>query len=387
MNGSQTDQQNKELFTRNNPFRAKVLKNINLNGAGSNRETRHLELSLKGSGISYLPGDALGIFPENDPQLVESLLSAMNWDGEQKVIINNKGEQLSLKDALTTYFEITLLTKKIVQNFSKLVDNKELQSLVSLENAASLKEYMYGRDLLDLIQDFGPCNVEAQEFVSLLRKMPPRLYSISSSLSAYPDEVHLTISAVRYTAHGRNRNGVCSVQCSERILDGDTLPVYIQQNKHFKLPESNDVDIIMIGPGTGIAPFRSFIQERAMTNASGRSWIFFGAQHSKTDFLYKDELEKYQKDGALTKLTTAFSRDTEEKVYVQNKMQETSAELYEWIQAGAHIYVCGDKEHMAKDVHNTLIEILSNEGNISLEEAEEQLNEMKKNNRYQRDVY
>ncbi|MFS0881756.1 sulfite reductase subunit alpha [Metabacillus niabensis] len=387
MNGSQTDQQNKELFTRNNPFQAKVLKNINLNGAGSNRETRHLELSLKGSGISYLPGDALGIFPENDPQLVESLLSAMNWDGEQKVIINNKGEELSLKEALTTYFEITLLTKKIVQNFSKLVDNKELESLVSLENAASLKEYMYGRDLLDLIQDFGPCNVEAQEFVSLLRKMPPRLYSISSSLSAYPDEVHLTISAVRYTAHGRNRNGVCSVQCSERVLEGDTLPVYIQQNKHFKLPESNDVDIIMIGPGTGIAPFRAFIQERAMTNASGRSWLFFGAQHSKTDFLYQDELEKYQKDGALTKLTTAFSRDTAEKVYVQNKMQETSAELYQWIQAGAHIYVCGDKEHMAKDVHNTLIEILSNEGNISLEEAEEQLNEMKKSNRYQRDVY
>ncbi|PAD66590.1 protein CysJ [Bacillus sp. 7586-K] len=387
MNGSQTDQQNKELFTRNNPFRAKVLKNINLNGAGSNRETRHLELSLKGSGISYLPGDALGIFPENDPQLVESLLSTMNWDGEQKVIINNKGEELSLKDALTTYFEITLLTKKIVQNFSKLVDNKELESLVSLENAASLKEYMYGRDLLDLIQDFGPCNVEAQEFVSLLRKMPPRLYSISSSLSAYPDEVHLTISAVRYTAHGRDRNGVCSVQCSERVLEGDTLPVYIQQNKHFKLPESHDVDVIMIGPGTGIAPFRAFIQERAMTNASGRSWLFFGAQHSKTDFLYQDELEKYQKDGALTKLTTAFSRDTAEKVYVQNKMQETSAELYQWIQAGAHIYVCGDKEHMAKDVHNTLIEILSNEGNISLEEAEEQLNEMKKSNRYQRDVY
>jgi sulfite reductase (NADPH) flavoprotein alpha-component len=379
--------QTNQVFTRNNPYQARVLKNVNLNGKGSNRETRHLELSLEGSGISYNPGDALGIYPENDSVLVESLIQEMKWDGDQNIVINKTGDQLSLKDALTTYFEITLLTKKILQNFSKLVDNEDLNKLVSLENAASLKEYMYGRDLLDMIQDFGPCNVEAQEFVTLLRKMPPRLYSISSSQSAYPNEVHLTISAVRYTSNGRERNGVCSVQCSERIFEGDTLPVYIQPNKHFGLPESTETDIIMVGPGTGIAPFRSFIQERSKMMGSGRSWLFFGAQHSQTDFLYKEELEKHQEEGVLTKLTTAFSRDTDEKVYVQTKMMENSKELYEWLQGGAHFYICGDKEHMAKDVHNALIEIFSKEGSMSREEAEVKLQEMQKTKRYQKDVY
>ncbi|MDQ0253545.1 sulfite reductase (NADPH) flavoprotein alpha-component [Evansella vedderi] len=374
-------------YSRTNPFQAKVLKNINLNREGSSKETRHMELSLEGSGFSYVPGDTLGIVPENDPELVGALLSEMNWDGEETVTINKQGETLPLKEALTDYFEITLLTKKTLQKASELTDNEELKNLVDKENASQLKEYIDGRDLLDMLRDFGPWNCSSQDIVSLLRKIPPRLYSIASSLAAHPNEVHLTIGAVRYTAHGRERNGVCSVQCAERVHEGDTLPVFVQVNKHFRLPESEEADIIMIGPGTGIAPFRSFIEERAVNKVSGRSWLFFGDRYSSTDFLYQDELEKYQEEGVLTKLDTAFSRDTTEKVYVQHKMLENSQEIYHWLRDGAYFYVCGDKEYMAKDVHEALITIIEKEGNMSREEAEEQLATMKKEKRYQRDVY
>ncbi|GED16613.1 sulfite reductase subunit alpha [Aneurinibacillus migulanus] len=374
-------------FSRTNPFQAKVLKNINLNGAGSSKETRHIELSLKGSDLSYVPGDCLGIIPENDPELVAALLEEMKWDAKMDVTINKQGDTLPLKEALTTHFEITLLTKKIIQQAAELTENEELQKLVSNENINQLKEYIDGRDLLDLLRDFGPWKASAQEIVSLLRKIPPRLYSIASSISANPEEVHLTIGAVRYTAHGRERKGVCSVLCAERLQEGDTLPVFIQQNKHFNLPESQDKDIIMVGPGTGIAPFRSFIQERAVNEATGRSWLFFGDQHVASDFLYQNELEKYQKDGVLTRLETAFSRDTAQKVYVQHKMLENSKELFEWIENGAYFYVCGDKQYMAKDVHNTLINIIEKEGVMTHEAAEAYLNDMQKQGRYQRDVY
>ncbi|MED4729792.1 sulfite reductase subunit alpha [Aneurinibacillus migulanus] len=374
-------------FSRTNPFQAKVLKNVNLNGAGSSKETRHIELSLKGSDLSYVPGDCLGIIPENDPELVAVLLEEMKWDAKMDVTINKQGDTLPLKEALTTHFEITLLTKKIIQQAAELTENEELQKLVSNENINQLKEYIDGRDLLDLLRDFGPWKASAQEIVSLLRKIPPRLYSIASSISANPEEVHLTIGAVRYTAHGRERKGVCSVLCAERLQEGDTLPVFIQQNKHFNLPESQDKDIIMVGPGTGIAPFRSFIQERAVNEATGRSWLFFGDQHVASDFLYQNELEKYQKDGVLTRLETAFSRDTAQKVYVQHKMLENSKELFEWIENGAYFYVCGDKQYMAKDVHNTLINIIEKEGVMTREAAEAYLNDMQKQGRYQRDVY
>jgi sulfite reductase (NADPH) flavoprotein alpha-component len=374
-------------YSRTNPFQAKVLKNINLNGEGSSKETRHIELSLNESGLTYEPGDCLGIIPENDPLLVDTLLNEMNWDPEENVTVTKQGDTLPLKLALSTHFEITLLTKKILQQAAELTNNEELKQLVLPENVNQLKEYIEGRDLLDLLRDFGPWNASAQDIVSLLRKMPPRLYSIASSIAANPEEVHLTIGAVRYTAHGRDRKGVCSVLCAERLPEGDTLPVFIQQNKHFYLPESTDIDIIMVGPGTGIAPFRSFIQERAVNGGAGRSWLFFGDQRSTTDFLYKDELEKYQQEGVLTKLDAAFSRDTEQKVYVQHKMLENSKELFEWINNGAYFYVCGDKQYMAKDVHSTLIDIIEKEGAMSREEAESYLNDMQKQKRYQRDVY
>ncbi len=373
-------------FSRTNPFQAKVLRNINLNGAGSSKETRHLELSLEGSGLSYVPGDALGIVPSNDPELVESLLEEMQWDPETEVIINKQGDTLPLKKALTEYFEITLLTKKILQQAAEFTENEELHKLVLIENVDQLKEYCYGRDLLDMLREFGPWKATAQDMVSMLRKMTARLYSIASSIAAHPDEVHLTIGAVRFNAHGRERNGVCSVAVADRVQEGDTVPVFIQPNKHFHLPES-DKDIIMVGPGTGIAPFRSFIEERAVTKTTGKTWLFFGDQHESSDFLYKDELEQYQKDGILTRLVTAFSRDTEKKVYVQNKMLEDSKELFEWLKNGASFFVCGDKQRMAKDVNNALIDVIEKEGAMSREEAEAYLNDMQKQGRYQRDVY
>lgn len=382
-----TEDKKVPTFSRTNPFQAKVLKNVNLNGVGSSKETRHIELSLKGSDLSYVPGDALGIIPQNDPELVTSLLEEMEWDGETVVTINKQGDTLPLKEALTTYFEITLLTKKILQQAVELTESEELRNLLLVENVNQLKEYTTGRDLLDMLRDFGPWNASAGEMVSLLRKMTPRLYSISSSIAANPEEVHLTIGAVRYTAHGRERKGVCSVLVAERLQEGDTLPVFIQPNKHFHLPESLDKDIIMVGPGTGIAPFRSFIQERSVNEATGRSWLFFGDQHSASDFLYQDELENYQKDGVLTRLETAFSRDSEQKVYVQHKMLENSKELFEWLDNGAYFYICGDKERMAKDVHNALISVIEKEGVMTRDSAEAYLNDMQKQGRYQRDVY
>lgn len=374
------------VYSRKNPFRAEVLENLNLNGRGSNKETRHLELSLEDSGLTYEPGDALGIFPENDPELVNMLLAELKWDPNATVTVD-QGENLSLKEALTSYYEITVLTKKFIQQAAELIANEKLRELVAQENADQLKAYIAGRDLIDFVQDFGPIAVAPQDFVSILRKIPPRLYSIASSFAANPDEVHLTIGAVRYNTHGRDRKGVCSVLCAERLQPGDTLPVFIQPNKNFKLPENPEAPIIMVGPGTGVAPFRSFMQEREETGAPGKSWMFFGDQHFVTDFLYQTEWQKWLSDGVLTKMDVAFSRDTEEKVYVQHRMLEHSKELFEWLEEGATFYVCGDKNNMAKDVQNALLEIIEKEGGKSREEAEAYLAEMKKQKRYQRDVY
>lgn len=371
------------VYSRSNPFRAEVLENLNLNGRGSNKETRHLEISLEGSGLTYQPGDSLGVYPENDPELVDLLLAEMSWDPEETVRV--KEETVTLKEALTAHFEITVLTKPLVEKAAKFSGNEELQQLVSDSN--QLKSYMVGRDLIDLVRDFKPWNGSAQEFVSILRKMPARLYSISSSFKANPDEVHLTIGAVRYDAHGRERKGVCSILCAERLQPGDTLPVFIQHNENFKLPENPDTPIIMVGPGTGIAPFRSFMQEREESGADGKSWLFFGDQHFVTDFLYQTEWQKWLKDGVLTKLDVAFSRDGDEKVYVQHRMQENSKELFQWLQEGAAVYICGDEKNMAHDVHNALIDIIEKEGGISRDQASEYLADMQKNKRYQRDVY
>ncbi|AKI93509.1 assimilatory sulfite reductase (NADPH) flavoprotein subunit [Bacillus subtilis] len=374
-------------YSRTNPFRAEVLENLNLNGRGSNKETRHVELSLEGSGLTYEPGDSLGVYPENDPELVELLLKEMNWDPEEIVTLNKQGDVRPLKEALISHYEITVLTKPLLEQAAQLTGNDELRELLAPGNEENVKAYIEGRDLLDLVRDYGPFSVSAQEFVSILRKMPARLYSIASSLSANPDEVHVTIGAVRYDAHGRERKGVCSILCAERLQPGDTLPVYVQHNQNFKLPKDPETPIIMVGPGTGVAPFRSFMQEREETGAEGKAWMFFGDQHFVTDFLYQTEWQNWLKDGVLTKMDVAFSRDTEEKVYVQHRMLEHSAELFEWLQEGAAVYICGDEKHMAHDVHHTLLEIIEKEGNMSREEAEAYLADMQQQKRYQRDVY
>ncbi|WIL35120.1 assimilatory sulfite reductase (NADPH) flavoprotein subunit [Bacillus stercoris] len=374
-------------YSRTNPFRAEVLENLNLNGRGSNKETRHVELSLEGSGLTYEPGDSLGVYPENDPELVELLLKEMNWDPEEIVTLNKQGDVRPLKEALISHYEITVLTKPLLEQAAQLTGSEELRDLLAPGNEENAKAYIEGRDLLDLVRDYGPFSVSAQQFVSILRKMPARLYSIASSLSANPDEVHLTIGAVRYDAHGRERKGVCSILCAERLQPGDTLPVYVQHNQNFKLPKDPETPIIMVGPGTGVAPFRSFMQEREETGAEGKAWMFFGDQHFVTDFLYQTEWQNWLKDGVLTKMDVAFSRDTEEKVYVQHRMLEQSAELFEWLQEGAAVYICGDEKHMAHDVHNTLLEIIEKEGNMSREEAEAYLADMQQQKRYQRDVY
>ncbi|MDM5306216.1 assimilatory sulfite reductase (NADPH) flavoprotein subunit [Peribacillus frigoritolerans] len=376
-----------QTYSRTNPFKAEVLENINLNGRGSNKETHHLELSLEGSGLTFEPGDSLGIYPKNDSDLVDMLLMELDWDPEETVKVNKQGELRQLRESLISDFEITVLTKSLIEQAVQLSGNEDLKELLKPGNEERLKEYREGRDLLDFVRDFGSWGESAQEFVSILRKMPARLYSIASSLSAYPDEVHLTIGAVRYESHGRERNGVCSILCADRLQPGDLLPIYIQHNQNFKQPKNPDTPIIMVGPGTGIAPFRSFIQDREESEAKGKTWLFFGDQHFVTDFLYQTEWQKWLKTGVLTKMDVAFSRDTDEKVYVQDRMREQSGELYEWLQEGAAVYICGDEKNMAHDVHNTLIEIIEKEGNMSHADAQAYLEDMQQNKRYQRDVY
>ncbi|MCY7675903.1 assimilatory sulfite reductase (NADPH) flavoprotein subunit [Bacillus safensis] len=374
-------------YSRTNPFYAEVLENINLNGRGSNKETRHLELSLEGSGLVYEPGDSLGIYPTNDPALVDELITTCGWDAEEAVTVHKNGDTLPLKEALTSHFEITVLTKPLLQKMASFTKSEALQALLEEGNEEKLKAYIAGRDLVDAARDFGPFEGTAADFTAILRKIPARLYSIASSLKANEEEVHLTIGAVRYDAHGRERQGVCSILCAERLEPGDTLPVYIQHNQNFKLPENPDTPIIMVGPGTGIAPFRSFMQEREEVGADGKSWLFFGDQHFVTDFLYQTEWQKWLKDGVLTKMDVAFSRDSEEKVYVQHQMKKQSKELFEWLEQGAYVYVCGDEKHMAHDVHNTLLSIIQEEGAMSKEKAESYLANLQQQKRYQRDVY
>ncbi|MEF2965905.1 assimilatory sulfite reductase (NADPH) flavoprotein subunit [Paenibacillus sp. M1] len=374
-------------YSRKNPFRAEVLENINLNGRGSERETRHLEISLAGSNLTYEPGDSLGIFPENHPALVDELIAAMGWNADESVSVSKEGDSLPLREALVRHYEITPLTKPVVVKAAELSGNAALKELLEPGKREELKAYLNGRDVLDLVQDYSLRGIPAQQFTEALRKIPARLYSIASSLKSSPDEVHLTVRAVRYENAGRDRYGVCSVQLAERVQSGETLPVFIQRNPNFRLPDNSDTPVIMIGPGTGVAPFRAFLSEREETGAQGKTWLFYGDQHFTTDFLYQVEWQRWLKDGVLTKMDVAFSRDTEQKVYVQHRMLEHSRELYEWLKEGAVVYVCGDKSKMAHDVHAALATILQQEGGLSPEEAADYLTTMQQQKRYQRDVY
>ncbi|MCM3054630.1 assimilatory sulfite reductase (NADPH) flavoprotein subunit [Caldibacillus thermoamylovorans] len=380
-------EEKQSVYSKKNPYPAEVLENINLNGRGSNKETRHLVLSLEDSGLTFEPGDSLAILPENDPELVDSLINELGWNPEESVQINEEGDIYSLRKALLSKFEITRLTKSFIQAAAELFHHEGLKKLAAPGNEEKVKAYIDGRDLLDFVRDFPPVQLKPVDFIQILRKLPARQYSIASSLKANPDEVHLTISTVRFQAHGRNRKGVCSSQIAERIQPGDMLPVYVDQNPNFKLPSNPDTPIIMIGPGTGVAPFRAFLQEREAEGVTGKSWLFFGDQHFSSDFLYQVEWQKWLKNGVLTKMDVAFSRDHAEKVYVQHRMLEKRKEFYQWLEEGAVVYVCGDEKHMARDVHQTILTILEKEGGLTSEQAAVYLDQMRKQKRYQRDVY
>lgn len=375
------------VYSRNHPFMAEVLDSLNLNGRGSDRETRHVELSLEGSGLSYEPGDAIGVYPQNDPSLVDELISFLQWDPAESVVIGKAGETSSLRDALLHHYEITVLTKPLLEKATAFSGSSKLAEWLKPEQKDVLKAYLKGRDLLDLLRDYAPWTLTPADIPALLRKLPPRLYSIASSLHAHPEEVHLTIRKVEYTAHGRERKGVCSVHTSERLQPGDKLPIFIQSNPNFKPPVQPDTPVIMVGPGTGVAPFRAFLEEREESGVDGKTWLFYGDRHFVTDFLYQTDWQRLLSDGVLTKLDVAFSRDTDEKVYVQHRMLENGQELYQWLQQGAHVYVCGDEKHMAHDVHSALLSIIEQYGGVSSEQAVAYMTDLQEQGRYQRDVY
>lgn len=373
----------KTAYNKNNPFYAEVLESINLNGRGSDKHTQHLELSLEGSGLTYEPGDSLGIIPENDGNFVTALLLSLGFEGTELVTV--KDQTLTLNEALCKKLEITVLSKPLLKKLVEFSDNAQLKEL--LEDDAKLKEFIYGRDLLDVVQAFGPFNWTPQQLVEQLRKIPARLYSIASSQKANEEEVHLTIGKVFYLVDERERLGVASGQVVERLEIGDKLPVYIHKNTNFRLPEHADTPIIMIGAGTGIAPYRSFLEERAEEGVTSNAWLFFGDQHFVTDFLYQTELQRWLKDGTLTNLSVAFSRDTDQKVYVQHRLYENAQHVYKWLEQGAVIYVCGDEKQMAHDVDQTLRQIVEEQGGKTEEEVAEFFDQLKAEKRYQRDVY
>ena len=370
-------------YSRKNPFQATILTNQILSGQGSDKDVRHIELSLEGSGLHYKPGDALGLYPENPPALVTELISALGWSGDSPVEVDN--QTLPLAEALRFHREISLVTPPLMKQWAELAGQAELQALVN--SADELREWTQGRDLLDLVRQWPLPSPEPQHLVNLLRKLPPRLYSISSSQAAEEDEVHITVAAVRYQAHGREREGVASTWLAARLEEGAKVPVYIDANKNFVLPDDDAAPLIMIGPGTGVAPFRAFLQEREERNASGDNWLIFGDRRFRSDFLYQAEWLKWRRDKLLTRLDVAFSRDESEKRYVQHCLKEQAAEVWAWLERGASVYVCGDAEKMAPDVHKTLLTIISEQGGMPEDKAEEYLRQLIRDKRYQRDVY
>ncbi len=368
--------------TKDNPYSSELLVN-RLMTEGSDKETRHFELSLKDSGLEYLPGDSLGVVPTNCEGIIGDLLAVVGLSGDETVEIGD--EHVILRDALMHRLACTVLSKIQIKKFNEIAKSEQLTDLLQIANKDLLVDYIWGRELIDLFLEFPQSGLSAQDFVGLLRPMPPRLYSIASSLSAHAEEVHLTVAVVRYEGNGRKRKGVCSSYLAERV--GDTIPCYLHPNKNFKLPEDSSTPIIMVGPGTGIAPFRAFIEERQATGAKGQNWLFFGDRSQNTDYLYGNEWESYQKEGILNELDLAWSRDQQEKVYVQHKMLEKKAELWSWLQNGAVFYVCGDASRMAKDVDQALRTVAQDEGSMNEEEAATWIKGLQKERRYLKDVY
>ncbi len=373
-------------YTRNTPYQSAVLVNELLTAPGSEKETRHVELALE-EGMTYTPGDAVGILPENRREVVDEVLHALNMRGDERVLDHYKVE-IDLDEALRTRLAIGKLERGRITQMNKLApENEGLKALAGAENKARAEEYCYGREFIDLLHDFPGVITSPQQLFQVLARLTPRMYSIASSQALHPDNVQTTVRVVRYDAHGRNRQGLASGHLGDRAPVGETMPIFLHANGNFRLPEDCSAPVIMVGPGTGIAPFRAFLEERQATGASGDNWLFFGEQRRSLDFLYEQQLESMHKDGVLTHLDTAFSRDQAKKVYVQDRMQERAAELYAWLERGAFFYVCGDATRMAKDVELALLDAIARGSNGTLDHAAEYLGRMKKDKRYQRDVY
>ncbi|MEP6672215.1 MAG: sulfite reductase subunit alpha [Chthoniobacter sp.] len=377
------------LYSRKNPFPATHPVNRKLSGEGSGKDTRHHEISLAGSGLHYEVGDSMGLFATNDPELVNEIIVAIGATGEESVP-GADGQPKSLRAALTSDYIITQPSKE----FLKAIVEKATPALADLRDLSgdpaqkkALEDYLWGLEYIDFLLDHHTVKWGAEEFVKTLRKLQPRLYSIASSLKANPESVHLTVATVRYESHGRKRKGVASTFLAERWGGDQTGGVFIHTAKHFRLPEDTNTPVIMVGPGTGVAPFRAYIQERKVTGAKGKNWLFFGEQTRSKDFLYEQELVALQADGVLNKLDVAFSRDQAQKIYVQDKMRENAAEMWAWLQEGAHFYVCGDGARMAKDVDTELHRIAESQGGKSPEEAAAYIEALKKEKRYKKDVY
>lgn len=374
-------------YSRKKPFHASLLVNHKLTGEGSNKDTRHFEISLSGSGIRYEAGDSLGVCPSNSRVLIELVLGELGFSGAE-IVTTAEGLTVSLHEALLKHCILNEPSKQFLQAVSeKDSSGKFLATLLDPASKSDLENFLRGRDVLDVLQEFSAAKFTPGEFVSVLRKLQPRLYSVASSQKVVGESVHLTVAMVRYfVEHSpRLREGVCSTFLAERAQGG--IPVFVHSAKHFRMPESPETPLIMVGPGTGVAPFRAFLQERQATGAGGPAWLFFGEQHKASDFLYAEEFQKALETGVLTKLTTAFSRDQAEKIYVQHRMREEGAELFDWLERGACFYTCGDAGRMARDVDIMLHTIVEKYGGMTAEKAKEYVDSMKKEKRYRKDVY
>jgi len=378
-------------FDKNNPFPASLVDRRRLSSLASQKDTQHFSVSLQGSGLTYKCGDSLGVFPTNNPTAVAALLRAAGFAGDEAVTIPKDPSAIPLREALSRRVALNGPTYKFVQLLHDRATDPAQKAALAARLAEvdpeKKKAWLEQREFIDLFEEFPSARPSAQEWVELQRKLMPRLYSISSAPSKYPDEIHLTVAVVRYETNGRVREGVCSSFLADRArLNEPDLPIFVAES-HFGLPADDNAPVIMVGPGTGVAPFRSFVMDRAARGAKGPNWLFFGDQRKDHDFLYADEWAAYLKAGTLTRLDTAFSRDQATKVYVQDRMRENAAELWRWIQRGAYFYVCGDAKRMAKDVDAALHAMVVEQGGLTPEAAIEWVKQFKKDGRYQRDVY
>ncbi|MBI5801797.1 MAG: sulfite reductase subunit alpha [Verrucomicrobia bacterium] len=373
-------------YSKSRPFPAPLLANVRLNGEGSAKDTRHFAFSLEDSGLSYEAGDALGVRATNCAELAEELVRALGRSGEEPVP-DRDGKETPLREALIHHYEITRIPSPLLKAVAERSGDEELQKLTAPGGNGELTKFLWGREIIDLLHGHPAAKFAPTEFVALLKKLQPRLYSISSSPKAHPGEVHLCVGVVRYDSLGRARKGVCSTFLAERVPAGGVVPVFVHHNKNFRPPANPDAPMIMVGPGTGIAPFRAFLEERRAAGAKGRNWLFFGDQRASTDFLFREEVEAMRHDGTLTRLDLAFSRDQTEKIYVQTRMTEHAKELYAWLEEGGGFYVCGDASRMAKDVDAALHKVIQTAGGKTAEQAAEFVSVLKKDRRYQRDVY